>query len=177
MAGNLSHARRAEASDSGTKINRFPDRRTRSNEAGCAGTCDGGPRGLLDFGAARRPVAAEAARDFHAWHDFAARHPAVHPLEFFWEKHRGDPAYPPRRLGQQVDVASCAIGVAGVLHAVLAFPACLAGELAREEDGQSGLSVAQGGFRGWAGDAVRAGEGAVLSVDVEVLLLEARPLS
>ncbi|MFF3655302.1 hypothetical protein [Streptomyces olivochromogenes] len=30
------------------------------------GTCEGGPRGLLDFDAARRPVAAEAARDFNA---------------------------------------------------------------------------------------------------------------
>jgi hypothetical protein len=71
------------------------------------GTCDGGPRRLLDFDAARRPVAAAAARDFHDWHDFAARHPAARPLDFFWDKHRGDPAYPPRRvhevyLGQAV---------------------------------------------------------------------------
>ncbi|MFF1744387.1 hypothetical protein [Streptomyces mirabilis] len=65
------------------------------------GTCDGGPRGLLDFDAARRPVAAEAARDFHDWYDFAAGHPAAHPLEFFWEKHQGDPACPPRRVHEE----------------------------------------------------------------------------
>lgn len=75
-------------------------------------------------------------------------------------------------LGQQEDVASLAVDVAGAFQSVVAFPACLAGK----EDGQPGVSVAQGGFPGRAGDPVRAGQGAGLPVDVEVLFREARPL-
>lgn len=75
-------------------------------------------------------------------------------------------------LRQQEDVASLAVDVAGAFQPVVAFPACLAGK----EDGQPGVSVAQGWFPGRAGDPVRAGQRAGLPVDVEVLFRETRPL-
>jgi hypothetical protein len=61
------------------------------------------------------------------------------------------------RLWQEEDVASFAVDVAGALQPVVAFAACLAGK----ENGQSRMSVTQGGFPRRAGDAVRAGERAV----------------
>ncbi|MER7752610.1 hypothetical protein [Kitasatospora sp. NPDC097643] len=56
---------------------------------------DGGPRELLDFAAARAPVAARAAERLRRWQEFAARHPAALTLETFVERARRDPAgYP-----------------------------------------------------------------------------------
>ncbi|MGW3246126.1 hypothetical protein [Streptomyces sp. NPDC001070] len=68
------------------------------------GTCDGRPRGLPDFDAARAPVAAEAARTFREWHEFASHYPPAQPLNHFWEKHDADPeGHPAQRVHENHD--------------------------------------------------------------------------
>lgn len=77
------------------------------------GTCDGGPRGLLDLGAARDPVAAEAARTFREWHEFASHYPPARPLNYFWEKHQ---AAPQALRGQRVHEDHDSQSVIKALH-------------------------------------------------------------
>ncbi|MFJ9690663.1 hypothetical protein [Kitasatospora sp. NPDC101183] len=56
---------------------------------------DGGPRALLDFHAARAPVATRAAERWQEWHTFAARFPPALPFEDFIARARQDlVAYP-----------------------------------------------------------------------------------
>ncbi|MER8182602.1 hypothetical protein [Kitasatospora sp. NPDC094015] len=59
---------------------------------------DGGPRGLLDFDAARAPVAERAAERRRAWDLFSAGYPPAVPFEDFIERARRDlTAYPVAR--------------------------------------------------------------------------------
>lgn len=70
-------------------------------------------------------------------------------------------------------MAAFAFGVASAFQPVGAFAAGLAGE----EDGESGVAVAECGLPGRTRHAVRAGQGAGFPVDVEVLLGEAGPFA
>ncbi|MFE2015210.1 hypothetical protein [Streptomyces sp. NPDC059491] len=56
------------------------------------GLCDGGPRGLLDFEAARRPAAEQAERNWADWHELAAAHPPAQPFGVFRDRWIADPA-------------------------------------------------------------------------------------
>jgi hypothetical protein len=62
--------------------------------------CDGGPRGLLDFDAARNTAVARAQAQLHAEQkDYArlvADHPPAEPLTVFLERHRANPDGYPR---------------------------------------------------------------------------------
>ncbi|MEU8927602.1 hypothetical protein AB0D10_42980 [Kitasatospora sp. NPDC048545] len=59
---------------------------------------DGGPRALLDFDAARAPVAARAAEHWRAWQEFTEGFPPAVPFDVFAERARQDLAgYPVAR--------------------------------------------------------------------------------
>ncbi|MER5883752.1 hypothetical protein ABT160_07975 [Streptomyces sp. NPDC001941] len=57
--------------------------------------CYGGPKELLDLGREREEAAARAEREWRAWHELAAAHPAPLPFSTFSARTERDPdAYP-----------------------------------------------------------------------------------
>ncbi|MFE4971298.1 hypothetical protein ACFRAR_04170 [Kitasatospora sp. NPDC056651] len=75
-------------------------------------TWDGGPRGLLDFDAARAPVTAKAAADWRTWQQFADAYPTGRPFAAFAERARHEPDTYPMERAREDFLAQPVIGAA-----------------------------------------------------------------